>query len=98
MTGYKAILFAADGDYVTDFKKDTKEEVKEALANRGSMWYFYPFEGIVTDRGRLTTSRQRLVDVAPNLPQELVGKRISTVSNYLKGLPEAELYALAVGG
>ncbi len=98
MTGYKGILFAPDGGWVTDFSADTKEEVTNKLADRGSRWYFYPFEGIITDRGRLTTGRQRLVDVAPNLPRKLVGKCISTVSNYLKGLPEEELYAMATGG
>jgi len=96
--GYRAILFAPDGDWVTDFSADTKEEVRELLADKGSRWIFYPFEGIITDKGRLTTSRQRLVDIAPNLPKELVGKRISTVSDYLKGLPEEELYAMATGG
>jgi len=98
MSKYMAILFAPDGDWVVDFSANTKEEVVEKLANRGSLWLFYPFEGVITDRGMLVTSRQRLVDVAPNLPRELVGKRISTVSSYLKNLPEAELHALATGG
>jgi len=98
MVGYRAVLFAPDGDWVTDFSADTKEEVINQLADKGSRWIFYPFEGIITDRGKLTTSRQRLVDIAPNLPRELVGRHISTVSNYLKNLSEEELHALATGG
>ena len=98
MRGYKAILFAPDGEWVIDFSRRTKDEVVEELANKGSRWYFYPFEGIILDKGGLTTSKQRLVDVAPNLPRELVGKSIKTVSKWLKGLSEEELYEIATGG
>lgn len=98
MKGYKAVLFAPDGDWVTDFEGDTKEEVIDKLADKGSRWYFYPFEGIIRDWGGYTTSVQRLVDLAPNIPQELVGKSIKTVSNWLKGLTGRELYNMAAGG
>lgn len=98
MKGYKAVLFAPDGDWVTDFKGDTKDEIIEQLANRGSRWYFYPFEGIILDKGRLTKSTQRLVGLASNVPQELVGKSIRAVGKWLKDLSEEELYAMATGG
>lgn len=47
MEGYKAILFAPDGDWVTDCPGDTIEEVIEQLENLGSRWFFYPFQGII---------------------------------------------------
>jgi len=66
MKSYKAILFAPDGDYVTDYSSDTVEEVIEKLADRGSQWYFYPLEAVIVDRGSVS-KRQRLVDVSPEL-------------------------------
>jgi len=89
MTGYKAILFAADGDWVTDFKRDTKDEVKEALANRGSRWCFYPFEGVILDKASFTTSSQRVVDMPPPF-EHLAGKAIRTVRKYIMAIPENE--------
>ena len=97
MRGYKAILFAPGGDYVTDFPRDTKKEVIEALANKGSMWIFYPLEGIIRDWHPYTMSTQRLVDVAPGLPRDWVGKSISTVSERIAAMPEAEKLALLKG-
>ena len=44
---YKAILFATDGDYVTDFERKTKEEVEKEIENMGSRWIFYPITGII---------------------------------------------------
>ncbi len=35
-----ALLVAPDGDYVTDYYADTKEEVLEQLKDRGSRWSF----------------------------------------------------------
>ena len=86
MKGYKAVLFAQDGDWVTDFRGETKEEVEEQLANRYSRWIFYPFEGIVLDKGSLTSANQRVVDMASPL-EHLRGKSIETVSKYLMNRP-----------
>jgi len=33
---YKAILFSLDGDFITDFESETREEVIEKLSNKGS--------------------------------------------------------------
>ena len=98
MRRYKAILFAPDGDWVVDFSADTKEEVIERLADKGSRWIFYPFEGIILDKGGLTTSKQRLVDVAPNLPSDWKGKCIKTVKRLLGKMTDEELYEMATGG
>lgn len=83
MQKYKAVLFAVDGDWVTDFPGNTKEEVIEQLANKGSRWYFYPLEGVILDKGGITTATQRLIDAAPPI-EFLKGKAIRTVRKYLE--------------
>lgn len=95
---YKAVLFSPDGDWVVDFEADTKEEVMDKLADRGSRWFFYPFEGIIRNNGKLTTNRQRVLDIAPNLPRELVGKSIKTVSNWFSRQTDGDLYHYLTGG
>ena len=88
--GYKGVLFAPDGDWVVDYHGDTKKEVIEQLANRGSKWYFYPLEGVILNKGGLAKSSQRLVDAAP--PIELLkGKALKTVKRYLER-NEVELF------
>jgi hypothetical protein len=44
---YAALLVAPDGDYVVTYESNTKDEVIDKLVNRGSNWYFYPFEFII---------------------------------------------------
>lgn len=82
MKGYKAVLFAPDGDWVTDFKRYTKEEVMEQLADRGSRWLFYPLEAIIYDRGVATSGRQRIVD-APVPLNKCIGETIKAVSRII---------------
>lgn len=85
---YKAILFARDGDWVTDFReRTTKDEVLNELANMGSRWIFYPVQGIIIDRGKLTTQEQ----VVNNLCEPfdfLNGKRIKTIKKWFLNNPE----------
>jgi len=85
--GYVGILFAPDGSYVCDFYGETVDEVINQLANRGSRWYFYPFEGVVKAVGGPSS---RLVDIAPPLGH-LKGKAVKTVQRYLASIPEKEL-------
>jgi len=80
--GYKAILFAPDGEWVTDFRAETKDEVIEKLSNRGSYWFFYPFEAVILDKGGLTTAQQRLVDSAMPI-ESLKGKSIKAASRLI---------------
>lgn len=80
---YKAILFAPDGEWVTDFRRDTKEEVRNDLANKGSRWFFYPFEAIVLCKGNLNFTNQRILEIPVPL-EFLTGLSIKTVSNYIK--------------
>jgi hypothetical protein len=91
---YKAILFAADGDWVTDYAEtETVAEVEERLADQGSRWYFYPFHAVIRDHGPLTTSRQRIVaDLTPFGDME--GRTIRTFARMIAETPEEELDAI----
>lgn len=84
---YKAILFALDGDWVTDYRGcETKFEVEQHLANQGSRWFFYPIEFVIVDKGPLTTMNQRIV-AAPDFPWEFKsfeGKTIGSVRKYFQ--------------
>jgi hypothetical protein len=83
---YKAILFATDGDWVTDYRGcETIFEVEQHLANQGSKWYFYPLEFVIVDK-KYTDMNQRIVS-APDYPIEfkfLEGKTIKTVQEYIR--------------
>lgn len=86
MEKYKAVLFASDGDWVTDFAGESQDEVQELLADKGSRWFFYPFEAIIRDRGGLTTGRQRLVNALEPL-DIFIGKSIRSASRFLADNP-----------
>jgi hypothetical protein len=74
---YQAVLFAPDGDYVTDFHdRDTIEEVWEEIADMGSRWIFFPFCCVGTDN--------TIVAVWDGCIPKLKGKRIKTVSKFFK--------------
>ena len=86
---YKAILFTIDGsDYVTDYRgKETINEVEELLANKGSRWYFYPWEFVIRDYGYMPNIRKQRISSVPMWPeelQELKGKTVRTVQRYLQ--------------
>jgi hypothetical protein len=92
---YKAILFAPDGDWVTDFGGcKTKEEVWQYVENMGSRWFFYPFVFVIKDKKKVyTLNSQRIVDM-PFHPlyayYEIQGKSIKTVSNIIANMPFPE--------
>jgi hypothetical protein len=91
VSGYKAVLFAPDGDYVTDYRRETIEEVREALADQGSRWFFYPFEAIIRAHS-LTRDTLRIVEAAEPI-EHLSGRTIKTVSRTLAAMPDDELAA-----
>jgi len=47
MAKYEALLVSPDGGFVTDFREDSIEKVKEDLADRNGKWFFYPYEFII---------------------------------------------------
>jgi hypothetical protein len=74
---YQAVLFAPDGDYVTDFHgRNTIEEVWEEIADMGSRWFFYPFCCVGTDK--------TIVAIWDGCIDPLKGKRVKTVSKFFK--------------
>lgn len=94
---YKAVLFAPDGDWVTDYlERETIEEVEQLLADQGSRWYFYPFHAVIVDKGGFTSARQRLVSVAYPF-EDMKGRSISTFAQMIRELPENELVAILGG-
>ncbi len=90
---YRAVLFAPDGDWVTDYPRDSIEEVQEALADQCSRWYFYPFHGVIRCKAGLLRSSSRLVDVAPPF-EHLAGRSIGTMGSTIAAMPEYELEAI----
>jgi len=44
---YACMLVAPDGDYVVDYEAETVSDVIDRVMNRGSEWFFYPYEFIV---------------------------------------------------
>lgn len=55
-TLYQIILFAPDGDYVTDYE-GTKDEALDQLVDSGSNWYFYPFSFLIKNHGEVKDSQ-----------------------------------------
>lgn len=80
---YKAVLFSIDGDWVTDFPGRTIDEVGHKLADRGSRWYFYPFEGIMRYTGRHTSPNEKVIEMGSPL-EFLSGKTINEISKYIE--------------
>ena len=90
---YQALLFAPDGDWVTDFE-GTKEEVEEELANKGSKWYFYPFECLIKKRETFSED-QRIVE-AYDPVGFLTGKKIKTALKYFTEHPKEVEFLLSL--
>ena len=88
MSKYQALLVAFDGDYQIDYKRETIEEVQNALADRGSRWYFYPFEFVITGdsknyKSHSETLRKRIVD-HPYEGHNFQGRTVSTILNRIR--------------
>ena len=75
MENYIAILFHPEGDFVTDFRSETKQDVWEKISDMGSKWIFYHIPFIGTDK--------TIVDTPEGL-EFLNGKSIKTVQNFFK--------------
>jgi hypothetical protein len=94
MTKYKAVLFAPDGDWVTDYREsDTVDEVWQRLADQGSRWIFYPFGAVIVDHGGSTSGSQRIVDTCWPL-KGIKGLAIKTVKRELAKLTDEQREAL----
>ena len=92
---YKAILIAPDGDWVTDFERNTVEEVEQELANMGSRWYFYPFHAVIKSPGSYIRfiDRKRLVSVAWPF-EDMKGMTVGTLRRMIATMPEERLEAI----
>jgi hypothetical protein len=72
---YKAILFSPDGEFVTDFKSDSVQDVWEKVCDMGSKWIFYPIVFVATDK---------TISDCPEGLEHLKGKRIKTIQEHIK--------------
>jgi len=82
MSKYIGLLIALDGDYVVDYEGNSKDEVINKLANRGSRWYFYPIEAVIKNSSTPVENR-RLIDVAPPL-EKFKNRKVKTLINFVK--------------
>ena len=73
---YKAVLFHPDGEYVTDFRCDTKDEVWCKINDMGSKWIFYPITFVVTEKVIIDTPSMEL--------DFLARKHITTAQKYFR--------------
>ena len=81
---YMAILFAPDGDYVTDYHHcRTIEEVENAIDNQGSRWIFYPIACVMTDYHVYSHPRARIVRSYDPF-EWFQGRTVATVRRYLE--------------
>ena len=98
-TKYQALFVTPDGDdYQTDYTADTIQEVIDMMGDRGSRWYFYPLEFVITAHGsnyrlRKETLRKRIVD-HPYEGHDFKGRTVNTVLNRIR---EGELDYLMEG-
>ena len=90
---YQALLVSFEGDYVTDFKAPTVEEVKELLSSRGSRWIFYPFEFVIKSP---FNQNGRIID-APRELNFIKGKRIGRVLRAFRDVVASEFEGFVQG-
>lgn len=94
MPKFTAVLFATDGERVTDFERDTIEEVNNAINDMGSRWIFYPI-CCVAELNQ-TDGRNSLSHKLVSIPLELkvfgieTGMTIREVSRCIESL-QAEI-------
>ena len=84
---YKAALFASDGDWVADYRRETVQEVWEAVNAAGSRWFCFPIAVVIVDHGVLTTGAQRIV-AAPDAFAMFKGHSLKTFGGYIAANPD----------
>ena len=88
---YEAIFFSEDGDWIASGKEFEGLSVDDVLDNvasrRGSSFLFYPLVGVV-ERKDVTSISDKVYYFEM---EELSGKTISEISNYLSSLSKKYL-------
>lgn len=93
---FKAVLFATDGTWVTDYREsESIEAVQERLADQGSRWFFYPFHAVILDKGPTTFDTQRILDAAWPF-EHMKGKTIRSFGRLIENMSQESL-ALILG-
>jgi hypothetical protein len=84
---YKAVLFASDGEHVTDYHNtETIEQVENKIDNQVSRWFFYPFAAVIKDNNSNITNN-RILSICDELTS-LKGKTVKTARDYIKNNPD----------
>ena len=83
MKKYKALMFAEDGEYITDYEGNTVNEVWKAADEGGSRWFFYPLRFVV--RSGRVTDNTRVVDT-PELFSHYKGKTVKTIKSHVPNM------------
>ena len=76
---YQSILFAPDGEYQKDNKRNTIEVVWEAVNDMGSRWIFYPIAVVANDTHVVEGFSDGMLDTTV-----LEGMTIKQASGYVK--------------
>lgn len=88
---YKAILFAPDGEFVTDYEAGSIAEVWQRIEDGGSRWYFYPFPFVITADERLL-ERKRIL-ASPHGLEMCTGRTVRKVQRFIESNSETLLSA-----
>ena len=79
---YKSLLFSPDGNWVTDCKGKSIEEVRDRVSDLGSRWFFYPIQlFVIEDKGSFTRESQKIIEAGEPF-EFLKGKSIKTARRY----------------
>jgi hypothetical protein len=76
MKKYRATLFHPEGDFISDFHRDTIDEVWDAISDAGSKWFFYPIPFV--------TTKTSIVSLPFACPDWMKRKHIKTIQKYLR--------------
>jgi len=84
---YKAILFAPNGEFVTDYEAESIAEVWRLIDDGGSRWFFYPFPFVITADSRLL-ERKRIL-ASPYGLEMCTGRAMRKVQRFIESNSEA---------
>lgn len=80
---YRAILFAPDGEFVTDYDSPTVEAVWDKVNNQGSRWVFFPLAFVIGADRSSYVGRRRIVDT-PEVLESWRGRTVETLRRTLE--------------
>ena len=89
MNKYVGLLVAPDGDFITDYKSESVEEVERKLADRGSCWFFYPFEAVIKI-SKTPIRERRIISICEPF-EEFRGKKVQSFLDFIENTYKEEV-------